>query len=117
VPIVADYKAIMMGHVRLRVGGDTDRTFEFDLPKMSVKDVPVMVTFFLISSNDLRMRIDLNGALVSDRQYTTGPERAIQDLVTSVTFPRDFVDNKLTFAVLQGEVHFSDVVLWFQRNT
>jgi hypothetical protein len=76
-----------------------------------------MVTFFLISSNNLRMRIDLNGTLVSDRQYTNGAERCIQDLVKDVSFPNEFVDNKLTFAALQGEVLFSDVVLWFQRNT
>jgi hypothetical protein len=44
------------------------------------------LTFLLVSSNDLHMRIELNSAVVSDRLYTNGPERCIQELAIGMVF-------------------------------
>jgi hypothetical protein len=114
--IAADYQPIHIGHVRLSVGADVDRTFEFRLPpETSDDDSPMIVAFHLISSNDLHMQIALNGTVFSDRQYTNGAERWIYDLANHVSFSTSD-RNTLVFTVLRGEVSFSDVVLWSKRE-
>lgn len=114
--IVADYRAIAIGDVRAQVGPDIDRVFEFDLPGTLSRVDPVIVSFLLVFSADLRMRIELNGIVISDRQYTNGVERCIQDIARDIPFFEENRGNRLVFTVLQGEVIFSDVVLWFQRE-
>jgi hypothetical protein len=114
--IVGDYKVIKPGPVRGKPGGDTDRTFEFDLPKaIAVPGAPdhMIVTFLLVSSNNLHMTIDIDGTAISDRQYTNGPERSIQEI--AVNIPAAPLRKAMTFRVLRGEVRFSNVVIWFQR--
>lgn len=114
--IVADYKAIVINRVRLRAGAEGTRPFEFFLPGLArVEEFPVIVTYFLVSSNDLHMRIELNGTTVSDRKHANGPERCIQELARGIEVP-ERKPNVMLFTVLRGEVLFSDVVLWFQRN-
>ena len=113
--IVAAYTPINIGRVRLGVGGDTDRTFKFVLPRPETKNFPAIVTFLLVSSNDLHMRIELNGIVISDRRYTNAAERSIQEIAEGITVADDN-RNTMTFTVLQGEVFFSDVVLWYQRT-
>lgn len=114
--VVADYKVVRIPPVRLRVGGDTDRTFGFVLPDKTETGVnsPKVVSFLLISSDDLDMRITIDDTIVSSRQYANGPERCIQEIVTGVS---SAVEKTMTFTVLRGEAYFSDVVLWFQRRT
>jgi hypothetical protein len=117
--IVADYIVVHTGPVRLRVGADTDRTFQVPLPGTEdvtvVKPLPMIVSYFLLLSvNNLHMTIDIDGITVSDRQYTNGPERCIQQI--AVNIPADPLRKAMTFRVLRGEALFSDVVLWFQRD-
>jgi hypothetical protein len=112
--IVARYTVIVIGNVRLLVGGAASRTFKFTLPAGATQRFPVVVTFLLAYSNDLHMRVELNGALVSDRRYTNGPERRIQDLAS---VPLEDLGNNMIFTVLQGEVVFKDVVMWFQYGS
>lgn len=112
---VAGYEAIKIGLVRMSVGADTDRTFEFSLPRLTARDVPMIVTFLLISSNDLHMRIAINDKVISGRLYANGAERCIQEFANDIPFPAGDRHN-MSFTVLQGEVRLSDVVLWFQRN-
>ena len=113
--IVADYAAVRVDRVRLRSGADASRTLEFGLPAATSTRFPMVLTFLLVSSHDLQLRIELNGTVVSDRRYTNGPERVIQDLVSDVVLPFGR-RSAVTFTVVQGEVLLSDVVLWFQRN-
>jgi hypothetical protein len=110
--IVAYYTAIKIGKVRMGVGS---RTFEFKLPHDTSGDSPLIVAFHLISSNDLHMQIAFNGTVFSDRRYTNGAERCIQDLANHVSFSTSD-RNTLVFTVLRGEVSFSDVVLWLRRG-
>ena len=111
--IVADYAVIAIGNVRLRAGGGASRTFNFALPAGATDRFPVVVTFLLALSNDLHMRVELNGAVVSDHRYSNGPERRIQDLANVPLEHR----NSMIFSVLQGEVVFKDVVMWFQHGS
>jgi hypothetical protein len=115
-PVVADYKVIKIGRVRMRVGADTDRTFEFKLPADPTSVEPAIVTFLLVSSNDLHMQIEFNGTVISDRKYTNGAERSIQEVAENIPVP---VSNRntITFTLLQGEVLLRDIVLWFRRVT
>jgi hypothetical protein len=114
--VFADYKVIKIGRVRMSVGADIDRTFEFELPGLTRPAVPAIVTFLLVSSHDLHMRIEFDGTMISDRRYTNGPERSIQEIISEgISVPVD--DRKtMTFTVLQGEVLFRGVVLWFSRD-
>jgi hypothetical protein len=75
----------------------------------------MIVKYLLVLSlNNLHMTIDIDGAVVSDRQYTDGPERCIQEI--AVDIPVAPLQKEMTFTVLRGEVLFSNVVLWFQRD-
>jgi hypothetical protein len=112
--IVADYNVVSRGKTELKVGGDIDKDFPFDLPGQT-KDSRTVVSFFLISSDNLQMTVDIDGTEVSDRSYTNGAERCIQDVAP----PELHISpgpHKMNFKVSQGEVAFSDVVLWFQRE-
>jgi hypothetical protein len=118
--VVADYTVIVLGNVRLLVGGPASRPFKFNLPAGATQRFPVVVTFLLAYSKDLHMRVELNGAIVSDRRYTNGPERRIQDLANA---PLNLANvplkdrNTMIFTVLQGEAVFKDVVMWFQHGS
>jgi len=62
---LADFVAVKIGRVRMSVAGDNRRKFVFSL-KNDVSDrFPMIVTFLLVSSNDLHMRIELNGTVIS----------------------------------------------------
>jgi hypothetical protein len=113
--IVADYKVIKDGPVVLRAGNDIDVTFEFSLPRFPIApDEPAIISFLLLGSNNLRLKFVLNGTDVSDRIYSAGPERCIQDVIQ----PRAIQGgtNQMTLIAVTGEVRLSSLVLWFQRN-
>lgn len=83
---VASYSVVTTTPVVLLVGGDTDRTLEFTVPKDAVlAGSPMIVTFLLLLSNDLNMTIAIDGTVVSDRKYTNGAERSIQEFATDVS--------------------------------
>jgi hypothetical protein len=109
--ILAEFLAVKIGRIRMSVAADTRRKFVFRLPPKVSKDNPMIVTFLLVSSNDLRMQIEFNGTVISDRQYTNGPERSIQEFANHVSFTT--ADNDMIFTVLRGEAVFRDVILWF----
>lgn len=113
---LADYVPLHIGRAVLAVGADVDRSLEFRLPEKTSGDFPMILTFLLVSSEDLHMRVEFNGTLVSDRRYTNGPERCIQDVANHVAFSTSGL-NTITFTVLQGRVLFSDAVLHFKRDT
>ena len=73
----------------------------------------MVVTFLLVSTRDLTLRIELYGAVVSDRDYTDGAERTVHEIATDVPVAGN-ARYTMTFTVLRGDVEFSDVVLWFQ---
>ena len=111
--IVADYKIIKTGPVVLKVGGDIDKTFEFVLPKATEPEAAIL-SFLLLGSNDLQLRIDINGDTVSDRLHSPGGvDRCIQQVVGPVLKDGK---NEITFTTVKGEVRFSNVILWFQRQ-
>ena len=115
--VLSDFLAVKIGRVRMSVAADTRRTFLFTLPEVIPEDFPMIVTFLLVSSNDLHMRIEFNGTVISDREYTNGPERSIQEFANHVSFTTNIDDgNAMIFTVLRGEILFRDVILWFRRE-
>lgn len=115
--VAASYSVVTTDPIELLVGGDTDRTLEFTVPKDAVlAGSPMIVTFLLLLSvNNLHMTISIDGNIVSDREYTDGAERCIQELATDVSV--DQSSKTMTFTVLRGSAVFTDVLLWFRRDT
>jgi hypothetical protein len=108
---------VKTGRIRMSESVDSRRKFTFSLPSGIPNEFPMITTFLLVSSNNLRMRIEFNGTVISDREYTDGPERAIHEFVDHVSFSTDIDHgNALIFTVLQGEALLRDVILWFQRE-
>jgi hypothetical protein len=111
--IVGDYKVLARTSRTLAVGQDIDQTFRFELPAATVRDQDAVLTFSLLRSENLRLRITVNDEEAFDRRHGSGDVRCVQAVVGSVVKPGQ---NEITFRVVTGELLFADVVLWFQRN-
>ena len=103
---------ILAGQIRLAVGGDIDRTFDFNLDGVFGPNTERAILFFnLTNASALELSIKLrNYQLV--KRYPSNHERSVHEVVG----PRAVSSgaNQLTFAVREGSCTISDVVLWHQ---
>jgi hypothetical protein len=117
--IVADYKVIKLRPFRLNVAADISRTFDFELPGQTESSAPMIVSYFLLSSNDFALNIEIDVVSFATRKHINGPERCVHYVGTGGSpFPPGdtAIQKTITFTARRGEAFLGDVVLWFQRR-
>lgn len=111
-PVGAMFKILLVDPVTLEVGGDIDRTLEFDLYGLNYTPDAVL-SFYLMSSNDVRVQLSLNDKELV-RTMRAGPGRSIH-----AAMPQSIRrgPNTLTMQVEEGSFRFSHLLLWYHLTT
>jgi hypothetical protein len=56
-PHASKFKVILDSPISLKVGGDIDRTFDFDLYSNVWHDFSAIISFFLVESTNLQLQV------------------------------------------------------------
>jgi hypothetical protein len=105
------FAVIFDGRIQLAVGGDIDRTLDFNLRGVfGAVTQPAIIFFNLANALALDMSIRLNDRILS-RRYLRGPERSVHEVIGPAVHSGA---NQLTFRVQEGSCPISDIVLWHQ---
>ena len=111
---IADFEVIRDRSFALAVGGDIDRTFDFELPTDILTNTAAVLSLVLNRiSAATQLRIDINGTGVYDTRPGAGAVRCVQEALPPVLRAGA---NQIVFTVATGEAVLSDVVLWYKRG-
>jgi hypothetical protein len=119
---VADFSVIRDRAFALDVNGLDSERINFDFRANFLADLDGIVTFMIRTSNDLRLRIDINNTPIAEEDIVDGNfERLYQEVfpMSSISFGGIFGlgRQEATFTALRGSGSFSDVVVWYRRDS
>ena len=120
-PRIADYTIIRDGSFELRTGGDIDQSFAFtvsDTAHLGSRSILAFILDTESNANNLLFRVEINGTHVRTARINGDTFQTIHEVVSANVLQHGSGSNNIDFSIIggSGDVHFSDVVLWWQRD-
>ena len=120
---VADFSVIRNKAFTVDENGLDSDDINFKFRGGLLKDLEGIITFMIRSSSGLRLRVDINNTVVlQERIVDGGFERMFQKVfpMSSIDFggsPFTSDTPVATFTAIEGRGTFSDVVVWYRRDS
>ena len=116
---VADYTDVRASIFTIDVNAGDEERMNFRLRNEFLRDLKGIITFMIRNAEDLRLRIDINNNVITEDNIANGNfQRAYQEIFPmSATNLSPFGQGVLTFTALRGQGSFSDIVLWYRRDS
>jgi hypothetical protein len=117
---VADYSIVKFrggdGTFTIDAAGGSEVEMNVRLRRGALRDLSSILTFVIRGAQDLRLRVNINNNIVLEENIGDGSfERTLQEVFPARTFQR--FDNEIRFEAIRGRGSFSDLVLWYRRNS
>ena len=119
-PNVADYSIVSDGNVDLKIGGDIDRTFDFNIPTTAVLNQSAILSFQLDTGtggtpSGLKWRADINGTKIGGWTHNARDFCAVQEVFGGSVLKKGSNSATVTVESGTGTLRVSDIVVWFQN--
>ena len=119
---VADFSVIRDGAFTVDENGLDSERMNFNFRGGFLRDLEGIITFMIRSSSGLRLRVDINNTVVAEETIVDGGfERTFQEVfpMSSINFGGIFTSGTqvATFTAVEGRGTFSDVVVWYRRDS
>jgi hypothetical protein len=116
---VADFSVVRDRAFAVDVNGLDSERINFDFRRGLLLDLEGIITFMIRSSNDLSLRVDINNTIVAEEDVVDGNfERTFQEVFSMSTLNLVRPGPQVaTFTAVRGRGSFSDVIVWYRRNS
>ena len=115
---IADYSIISDGKVKMKIGGDIDKSFNFNLPSNYHRGSRGVLAFMLdtVNPSNLKFKVEINGSRVFNARYNSDVFHTVHEVVPGSLMQAGGNNIEFTVTGGGGELQMGDAVLWFQAN-
>ena len=118
---VADFSVIRDTEFAVDSSGLDSERLNFEFHGGLLRDLDGIITFMIRSSIGLRLRVDINNTAIAEENIVDGNfERMFQEVFRMATIDVGglLIGRQVaTFTALRGRGTFSDVVVWYRRDS